>query len=117
MPLRDGDTQERTRRAQRLARPLIWPNALEDALRRLARERFYLVSTFFIRAGEVQNGISGATPARHRSESSFAPFASRLAANQDETLFPSLVRPAAKGADRNDRRDGSEQWITSKLPP
>jgi hypothetical protein len=107
MPLRDGDTQERTRRAQRLARPLIWPNALEDALRRLARERFYLVSTFFIRAGEVQNGISGATPARHRSESSFAPFASRLAAKPRRNTLSVARAPSGEGGgpERSPRRE------------
>jgi hypothetical protein len=114
MPSRDGDTQERTHRTQRWARPrasqsgrMRWKTLLEDGL-----ENPFSSFHVFIPAREVQNGMSGATPARHRSESSFAPFSSRLAAKpRRSTLFVARA-PRGEGADRNDRRDGSEQWIT-----
>ena len=51
---------------------------------------------------------------RHRSKSSFfAPFASRLAAKSRRNALSVAHAPSGgEGADRNDRRDGSEQWIT-----
>jgi hypothetical protein len=69
-----------------------WKTLLEDWL----ENAFSSFPRFFIRAREVQNGTSGATPAgtgvnrvSHRSRRGSPP-------SQDETLFPSLVRPAAK---------------------
>jgi hypothetical protein len=99
MPSRDGDTQERTRRAQRLVRPrgsqsgrMRWKTLLEDWL----ENAFSSFPRFLSAPGKCKTVCraqrqpgTGVNRVSHRSRRGSPP-------SQDEALFSSLVRPAAK---------------------